>query len=174
MHGYQANAELERREIRDWAAMSRPQIYYSLEKLTRMGLLRKAADKTDAAGPERQVFAATPEGKAALRTALGRADWTTQRDKPAFQTWMAMSWQAPLPVAREQLRRRREFLEQELIREKETLASIFDEVGHRYHEAVWTVSLMIAQFETELAWLARVEKEIGRRAPAKKPGYVEK
>jgi DNA-binding PadR family transcriptional regulator len=26
MHGYQANAELERREIRDWAAISRPQV----------------------------------------------------------------------------------------------------------------------------------------------------
>ena len=30
MHGYQANLELERREIRDWAGISRPQIYYSL------------------------------------------------------------------------------------------------------------------------------------------------
>ncbi len=33
MHGYQANLELERREIRDWAGISRPQVYYSLEKL---------------------------------------------------------------------------------------------------------------------------------------------
>ena len=33
MHGYQANAELVRREIRDWAGISRPQVYYSLEKL---------------------------------------------------------------------------------------------------------------------------------------------
>ena len=40
MHGYQANAELERREIRDWAAISRPQVYYSMEKLARLGLLR--------------------------------------------------------------------------------------------------------------------------------------
>src|SRR5947208_2537600 len=29
MHGYQANLELERREIRDWANVSRPQVYYS-------------------------------------------------------------------------------------------------------------------------------------------------
>ena len=35
MHGYQANAELERRQVRDWAGLSRPQIYYSLEKLAR-------------------------------------------------------------------------------------------------------------------------------------------
>src|SRR5580704_16758956 len=40
MHGYQANAELERREIRDWAGISRPQVYYSLEKLARAGMIR--------------------------------------------------------------------------------------------------------------------------------------
>ena len=40
MHGYQANAELERREVRDWAGISRPQVYYSIEKLGRSGLVR--------------------------------------------------------------------------------------------------------------------------------------
>src|SRR6267378_2984896 len=40
MHGYQANLELERREIRDWAGISRPQVYYSLEKLEREGMIR--------------------------------------------------------------------------------------------------------------------------------------
>ena len=34
-HGYQANLELERRQVRDWAGISRPQVYYSLEKLAR-------------------------------------------------------------------------------------------------------------------------------------------
>ena len=37
MHGYQANLELERREVQDWAGISRPQVYYSLEKLARPG-----------------------------------------------------------------------------------------------------------------------------------------
>src|SRR5215471_15211432 len=31
-HGYEVNAELERRQVRDWAAVSRPQIYYALER----------------------------------------------------------------------------------------------------------------------------------------------
>jgi DNA-binding PadR family transcriptional regulator len=31
--GYQANLELERRNIHDWAGISRPQVYYSLGKL---------------------------------------------------------------------------------------------------------------------------------------------
>ena len=37
MHGYQANLELERRQVQDWAGVSRPQVYYSLEKLARLG-----------------------------------------------------------------------------------------------------------------------------------------
>ena len=51
MHGYEANATLENRKIRDWAAVSRPQIYYSLEKLTRLGLIRATGDGSASAGP---------------------------------------------------------------------------------------------------------------------------
>src|SRR5678815_3896402 len=40
MHGYDVNATLEDRKIRDWAAVSRPQIYYSLDKLTELGFIR--------------------------------------------------------------------------------------------------------------------------------------
>src|SRR5437016_6529866 len=38
MHGYEVNATLEDRKIRDWAPVSRPQIYYSLEKLAKLRL----------------------------------------------------------------------------------------------------------------------------------------
>src|SRR5713226_10385883 len=94
MHGYQANLELERREVRDWAGISRPQVYYSMEKLTRMGLLREATDSDPAAGPERAVFGISAKGRAMLSKALEQEDWTTQRERPAFLTWMALSWQA--------------------------------------------------------------------------------
>src|ERR1700722_14651862 len=64
MHGYHANAELERREVRDWAAISRPQIYYSIEKLAKFGLIRTTDTDSPAAGPERRVFDATGKGRA--------------------------------------------------------------------------------------------------------------
>jgi DNA-binding PadR family transcriptional regulator len=172
MHGYQANAELVRREVQDWAAISRPQVYYSLEKLARSGMLRKAADKNDAEGPERQVYAVTALGTEALRDALEREDWTAKRERPAFLTWMALSWQARRAVFAKQLERRRRFLEKELAREKETLTSVLNEVGHPYHEAVWMVSLMIAQFEAELKWIAKLEREMQHRSKAKHPEYV--
>src|ERR1700682_1034399 len=94
MHGYQANLELERREIRDWANLSRPQVYYSLEKLARAGLIRAAESGEPAGVPERSTFEPTAKGCAALAKALEHQDWATQRERPAFLTWIALSWQA--------------------------------------------------------------------------------
>src|SRR6478752_10285871 len=62
MHGYEVNATLEDRNIRDWAPVSRPQIYYSLDKLTKLRLIRVGADESPAAGPERRVFETTAVG----------------------------------------------------------------------------------------------------------------
>ena len=174
MHGYQANAELERRCVRDWAAISRPQIYYSLEKLARGGLIRSADSEEPAAGPERQEYETTAKGRAALATALEKEEWTTQRGRPAFLTWMALSWQARPGMFAEQLVRRRVFLESEIARERATLDAVMAEVGHAYHEAVWMITLMIEQFETELRWLKKVETEIKKRGKAKSPAYAEK
>lgn len=172
MHGYQANAELERREVRDWAGISRPQIYYSLEKLARLGMLKSAKSNRPAEGPERAVFVITRKGKSALANALEREDWTVQREKPAFVTWMALSWQAREGVFAEQLRRREEFLKREWKREQATLASVLEEVGHSNHEAVWMIKLIIAQFETELRWIAQVRRGARKRAPARRPALT--
>src|ERR1700732_4222836 len=94
MHGYEANLELERRCIRDWAAISRPQVYYSLEKLAAAGFIRAADSGEPAAGPERSVYQTTAKGRAAIADALEREGWTLQRDRPAFSTWIALSWLA--------------------------------------------------------------------------------
>src|SRR5262250_1062038 len=94
MHGYQANLELERRQVQDWAGVSRPQVYYSLEKLVGLGFIREAGNQEPALGPERRVFSTTAKGRAALASALEREDWTMHRERPPFLTWMALSWQA--------------------------------------------------------------------------------
>ncbi|MBZ5543640.1 MAG: PadR family transcriptional regulator [Acidobacteriia bacterium] len=169
MHGYQANLELERREVRDWAGISRPQVYYSLEKLARRGLIRAAECAEPVAGPERRAFVTTAKGRKALANALEREDWALQRDRPSFLTWVALSWQARPGVFRLQLRRRRKFLEKELAREEATLRAIRREVGHRFHEAVWMVSLTIRQMRVELRWLHKLSREIPRRASARYP-----
>jgi DNA-binding PadR family transcriptional regulator len=172
MHGYQANAELERREWRDWVDISRPQLYYSLEKLARMGMIAVANTDQPSGGPDRRVFATTAKGRAALTSALEREDWSAQRERPAFLTWLALSWHARPGIVARQLERRKEFLRAQLVKERSTFRGVRREVGHRYHEAVWMIELMIAQFRTELRWLAKLSRDLRHRAPARHPSYV--
>jgi len=172
MHGYQANLELERRQVRDWAGISRPQVYYSLEKLEGLRFIKGTGSEEPAAGPERSVFSTTATGRSALADALEREEWTSRRDRPPFLTWIALSWQARPGVFEEQVRRREQFLEQELAREVATLRAVRAEVGHRFHEAVWMVSLTIQQIRTELRWLRKISSDARRRAPAKHPTYA--
>lgn len=172
MHGYQANAELERRCVRDWAAISRPQVYYSLEKLARKRLIHSAESSEPAAGPERQVYETTPAGRSGLAHGLESEDWTRQRERPVFLTWMALSWQAGFDAVKKQLERRQKFLEAQIVQEKETLKSVVEEVGHENHEAAWMITLMISQFETELRWLDNVARELPERSKAKNPQYA--
>jgi DNA-binding PadR family transcriptional regulator len=169
MHGYEANLELERRQIRDWAGISRPQVYYSLEKLEGMGLIRATKSDEPTAGPERSIFMTAARGCDALADSLEREEWAEQRERPPFLTWIALSWQARPGVFEKQLRRRQNFLERELAREEATLRGIRQEVGHKFHEAVWMVSLVMEQFRTELRWLGKLSREIKRRAPARHP-----
>jgi len=168
MHGYEANATLENRKIRDWAAVSRPQIYYSLDKLTRLGLIRVTEDAASSAGPERRVFQTTEEGRKQLADALESAHWTNAKVHEPFQTWLALSWQARPRAFAQQLRRRREHLEKKLVEEQATLEDVIKEVGHPYHEAVWMLKLVVAQIELELKWLDQVAQETPKRAPARK------
>jgi DNA-binding PadR family transcriptional regulator len=172
MHGYEANLELERRCVGDWAGISRPQVYYSLDKLAAAGFVRTGDNDEPAAGPERRVFETTAKGRHALSDALEREEWATQRDRPAFLTWVALSWQARPGVFATQIQRREEFLRKELTRLEKEMESILREVGHSYHEAVWMVSLMIEKFKTELRWLRKVAKESPRRAAATNPDYA--
>jgi len=175
MHGYQANLELERRQVRDWAGISRPQIYYSLEKLEKLGLVRASGSdsRISSAGPERNILATNAKGRTALASALSGEHWSLQRERPPFLTWLALSWQAPPAVFRKQLQRRREFLSRELEREEATLRAVRAEVGHESHEAVWMLKLVIDQFRTEMKWLDKLQRESCKRASARNPNIAQ-
>jgi len=161
MHGYAASAELEYREARDWAGISRPQVYYSLKKLAERGYVAPAGDDQAAAGPERRVYAPTEKGREALASALERPDWALQRPPPPFLTWLALAHHArPGAVAR-QVRRRREFLRREADRERETLASFGHQGGEAHAAARLMVELTIRHFEAELDWLDEVQRALG-------------
>lgn len=166
MHGYEVNATLEDRKIREWAPVSRPQIYYSLDKLTRLGLIRVGADGAPAAGPERRVFETTAPGRDRLADALEGKHWVGNRVYQPFLIWLALSWQARPRTFRKQLSERKKFLETRLSQERATLKEVVNEVGHPYHEAVWMLQLMIEQSESEKRWCERLLNEADKRAPA--------
>jgi DNA-binding PadR family transcriptional regulator len=149
MHGYEVNATLEDRNIRDWAPVSRPQIYYSLDKLTALGLIRVGADDSPAAGPERRVFETTARGRDRLADALESRHWVDSRVHQPFLIWLALSWQARPPAFRRQLMSREKLLNERLTEERATLKDVLDEVGHPYHEAVWMLQLVIEQMDSE-------------------------
>jgi len=171
MHGYAANSILQERNVRDWAGVSRPQVYYSLEKLERLGFIEEAESTGEKSGPDRRVFATNEEGKAAMADALESVEWTRRLERPPFLTWLALSWQCRAGVFAQQLQRRQEFVQSEIERVQSILKDVLAEVGHPYHEAVWMLNLNLEQLRTELAWLDQVEREFPRRAAARNPVY---
>ena len=167
MHGYEVNATLKTRKIREWAPVSRPQIYYSLDKLLALGLIRITPDTAAAAGPERRVFETTAMGRDLLADALERPDWVEDLVYQPFLIWLALSWQARGATFKKQLDERKSFLEARLENERATLADVLKEVGHPWHEAVWMLELKIGQSEVELRWVEKILADADKRQPAR-------
>ena len=161
MHGYQVVLELERREVRDWAGISRPQVYYSLKKLEVTGLIRPVSAGGASSGPERRVYAPTPAARTALADALNRENWALQRPPPPFLTWMALSMHARKETRAKLLNCRRTFLQSQITKEVLTLKAIRADRGPLVRIAESIVSLAIRQFRLELAWLDEAGNILG-------------
>jgi DNA-binding PadR family transcriptional regulator len=166
MHGYEVAAELRRRDVADWAGISRPQIYYSLKKLNAQRLIKARREAPERGAADRRVFAPTDAGMTALHDALGAAAWATQRPPTPFVTWMVLAIHASPRAIRAMFDRRRAFVAQELARERQTLAG-FDEAdddgggkdaGPTVPIGRALVTLGIRGFELELGWLDDAER----------------
>jgi len=157
MHGYELNRELDRREARDWAGISRPQVYYSLKKLAECGHLARAGRSRERTGPERLVWRVSAAGRRALTQALAREEWAEQRPPPPFLTWLALSVFAEPADRLRIIRRRRQFLVEELARERATLTAILADTGPMVAAAALMVRLLLRQWEVEVEWLGEVE-----------------
>ena len=162
-HGYDLWRQLEEADVGDWAPVSKPQIYYSLKKLAGLALIAPRSASTKPAGPKREVFAATRAGRAALKSNLRQAHWTQDRSPPPFVTWAALSRALSPKDQRQQIARRRQFLKQQLAREKETLVELEPYRVESADLARRLIDLVCAQFNTELAWLDDFEKDITSR-----------
>ncbi|WP_425148726.1 PadR family transcriptional regulator [Deinococcus sp.] len=154
-HGYDLNAELERRDVSDWVSVSRPQVYYSLRKLADRGLLAPVVSE-GSGGPERQAYAVTETGRSELALALGREDWATARPHQPFVTWLAMAAHTDEASRKRVIEARLAFVEGTIERERHTLETFAAQPGPMVQEASLMIELTIGQLEYERGWLQRV------------------
>lgn len=157
MHGYELNQELQKRDVRDWADVSRPQVYYSLKKLAGIHMITATSSKLPTEGPERQVYRITTLGKKSLNKALDDESWTNQRPPPPFITWLALSIHASDDVIKRHIIKRREYLEMELAREVRTYQTFSHLSGKPIATGLLMIEFAIRHFKTELKWLEKVE-----------------
>ena len=178
MHGYELARELERREVEDWAGISRAQVYYSLAKLARLRLLKpagKCGPRSDTgnrrqargdfapplAGPDRIVYAPAASARRALAGALCAEDWSLRRPPPPFLTWLCLSPHASPATVRAQIARRQRFLAAQIEKEEKTLAEIRRDTGPLIPIALEVVQFAIRQFQLELDWLTGLPFRLG-------------
>lgn len=160
MHGYEINLELERRDVHDWAGVSRPQVYYSLNKLKTLRMVIETSDKAPAAGPDRQAYRIAEAGKQHLSQSLDKVEWAIQRPISPFLTWLALSTHTHKEAVARILEQRQNFLKTELEREKLAYKSFQAEKGVMVIPAKLMVDLTIKQFELELEWLKKVKNTL--------------
>ena len=160
VHGYRLLQILQERDVQDWAAMSKPQVYYSLKKLGRLGLVKQKRGAASGSGPERDVLELSAAGHRALVEGLDDGKWATQRPPPPFLTWLALSPHLSKESRRKIIALRRVFLENELNRERKTLGEFDSDASPMMTPGKLMVTLTVRQFELELAWLEEVEKEM--------------
>ena len=157
MHGYELVKEYARQEVADWASVSRPHVYYALQKLADCGYVDAVASSRTPDPRGKTVYHIAPEGVQALRVALSSEGWSQHRTPTAFDTWLGLSIHARPADKRRVLAARRAYLVQQIARERQTAAEIAVDAGNRARVAAVMVGLCIEQFETELRWLAALE-----------------
>lgn len=155
MHGHQAAIELERQQLSAWTGISRPQVYWSLNKLAKLGLIEPVENGGEPSPRHRRVFTVTWKSREAIDKAFRREYWSTQNLRPLFLAWMLLAPPEASPELFErQISRRRKFLERKLARERETLAALKKQTnGNR---TAWVVGLHIEQLQLELRWLSKL------------------
>lgn len=160
VHGYRIVAKLDQRDAKDWAVISRPQVYYSLKKLLKLKLISTVTDTEEPLGPERDKYKINKSGMQAMNDALCQNSWAEQRPPPPFLTWMALSSHLSPSATKSIVESRRRYLLKELAREVKTLNS-FGETSDKITIAGrLMVSLTVEHFRTELKWLEKVFREL--------------
>ena len=149
MHGYELVKEYERQEVSDWASVSRPHVYYALQKLAVRGLINAVTISSGSEPRGKAVYRLTAEGGRALSVALASEDWARQRLPTPFNTWLGLAVHARQADRRRVLAARRRYLESQIAKERQTVEDIKTDSGDRVCVAAAMVGLCIEQFQLE-------------------------
>lgn len=162
MHGHEASLELSRLGIGAWAGASRPQVYWSLNKLARMGLIRTVEADDPPSGRRRRVFTATGKSRAALARTLRRSYWTTEPYHSRFVAWLRLCFAVDRTTFAQQLKARRAFLEAELEREARAPRGERRAASREPESDAWAARLSAAHLRAELGWLRKLERGMAK------------
>jgi len=160
MHGYELVKTLEAADVEDWAAISVPQVYYSLRKMARLGHILPASNAEPSLGPNRIIYKPAKHALREMQTSLGQNMWVHHREPSPFITWVALAIHAGAGTIETQFARRAEFLETEIRREAETLGALKSENGPGVASARAMISLVIAQMQAELDHLPNLKDAV--------------
>lgn len=89
MHGYEIEAVIRERGMRNWTEIGFSSIYRVLGVLERGGLVASRTEKAPGRGPARKVFEARPEGRERYRSGCLAALSTSARPYPLFMQGLA-------------------------------------------------------------------------------------
>ncbi len=169
MHGYEVWRRLEESDVRDWARVSRPQIYYSLRKLVESEHLRRTDDAGPSKGPERATFRVAPAAKRAMKDALGSEQWMERNPPAPFVTWCALALNADPETIKRQLSRRRKTLSTEIAREETSLDALAGAPGRDAAIGHALVRMAINQMKAEAEALDQIAEALMSADSSRRP-----
>ena len=159
MHGYELDREIERRAVRQWAAVGTSSIYATLDRLAGQGLVHATAEPTPGQGPPSRIaYAITERGRARLQELARAALASTEHQRFDYDLGVGVGLShLPLEEVRAALERRRVAIAAQAERAA---------AACRYAEAMlgaWAVlDHQRRALETELAWLDGVIERLRR------------
>jgi DNA-binding PadR family transcriptional regulator len=154
-HGYDLRANFEARTGDLWALNS-GQVYTTLDRLQRDGLVDAADDPADRSG-RRRLYQVTPAGREELRRWLDAASWSAEPQRDELLMKVLLVADEPAAAARLIADHRRALLgELQALRQRQR--TLPDDL-----RAQLAADAVVARLEADLHWLDRCEQRIADR-----------
>ena len=121
MHGYQIEREISDRNMRAWTDLATSSIYYILQRLEEKGFIEKTTGQQSQKGAPRRVYQITPEGQKAWKESTLLALSAPRITYTNFLMGLHNLWNIPPAEALEAVQVYRDWLENDLQRQKDEL-----------------------------------------------------